>query len=97
VWGRRLDVDPEEQDAHAEMGDVFSLLERRMGAMARAIRDYLRAMDEEGAGTSAGLRAALTDAPPVFTRHEVTEAMRDANVSMDAACDTLERLAALGR
>ena len=42
----------------------LALLERRTGAMERAIREYLRVMDEEGAGTSAGLRAALTDASP---------------------------------
>lgn len=55
------------------------LLERRMGAMVRAARLVL------GCGGAAGfdeLRAALTDAPPVFTLEEVDDAWDRAKARM---------------
>jgi diphthamide synthase subunit DPH2 len=37
-WGRALENDPVERKAHAASRAALSLLERRMGAMARALR-----------------------------------------------------------
>lgn len=65
---------------------ALTLLERRMGAMARAARAVLAEFDDARlsdlfgpeAAAIRGLRAALTDALPVFMLEEVEEAMRRA-------------------
>lgn len=52
---------------------LLSLLERRMAAQDAALRRYLAQYDEKGGPTPDIdiLRAALADAPPVFTLEEV--------------------------
>lgn len=62
-------------EAHPVFAEV-AMLERRMGAMTRALTAFVRGMDSSEQGQdleNARLLAdeALTDAPPVFTLEEV--------------------------
>lgn len=102
----------------------LSLLERRMGAMARALQGAMGWMRKDGGAKTGGEpckhaggckwqraeavllagEAVLTDAPPVFTLEEVTDAMLDASKDMkgdDTPADfrdyVRERLSALRR
>lgn len=69
---------------HGRFEDATALLKRRMGTAEKAIRDMLALWDEEGPIPSGhhdvammSLRAALTDAPPVFTLEEVEAAVAE--------------------
>ena len=57
-------------EAHADAEHALALLERRMGALIRAADLVL---GSGGVGGLTELRAALTDAPPVFTPSVPTE------------------------
>lgn len=81
---------------------ALSLLERRMGAMSRALalvlehgrvtREALRGMP---ARFLVDVRAALTDAPPVFTLEEVREAMLRTGADADSIQEGCTHLSAL--
>jgi hypothetical protein len=77
-WGRALENDPVERKAHAASRAALSLLERRMGAMARALQRlemFLTGPTRHDLPSLDEVRTALTDAPAVFTLDEVEEAV----------------------
>lgn len=87
-WVSAQDADMHSFDGTAigppltEAREALALLERRMGAMARA----LDAIASDGVSLPGhvehAVRAALTDAPPVFTLEEVIDTMLDAGKDM---------------
>lgn len=73
---------PSPRDALNNAKPLLSLLERRMGAMAHALRHIQRWLNHETtalvpASLKRDVTAALTDAPPVFTLEEA-KALADA-------------------
>jgi hypothetical protein len=85
---------------------LLSLLERRMGAMGRALAlvreaHYPPSDDHDTSGcrcVQCTVRDALTDAPPVFTREEVERAVRQhTGDSLDLAEAVTETLTAMRR
>lgn len=74
---------------------ALSELERRMVAMARAIRMRLEATTvRETKDAHEAMRAALIDAPPVFTMEEVREVFK-ARLHHKPLADAMKELAAL--
>lgn len=89
---------------------ALALLERRMGAMERAVDSVLAEFDDARlselfsleAHALRGLRSALTDAPPVFTLEDVRGVLwgihaNGTSMTSDDIADIIHRLTTLRR